>query len=67
MEITEESLMVLSRRRRGRPTVEAKKVPVTTWVPPAYYDRLTKMAHARGEHLSAFLCVHVEKIVKGMK
>jgi hypothetical protein len=36
--------------------VSERKVPVTTFVPPAYYDRITKMAAAQGEHVSVLLC-----------
>jgi hypothetical protein len=44
------------RRKRGRPRVSERKVPVTTFVPPAYYDRITKIAAAQGEHVSVLLC-----------
>lgn len=43
-------------RRRGRPRVAERKVPVTAFVPPAYYDRITKMAAAQGEHVSVLVC-----------
>jgi hypothetical protein len=44
-EPSDPSLVVFSgQRRRGRPRVADPKVSVTTWVPPAYLDRLSKLA-----------------------
>jgi hypothetical protein len=55
-EITEQSLLIVGPRQRGRPRVAERKVKLTTNVPPAYYDRIQKLAEAQGEHLSVFTC-----------
>jgi hypothetical protein len=55
-EITPESLLVVGGARRGRPPVKERKVTLTTNVPPAYYDRIQKLAEAQGEHVSVFTC-----------
>lgn len=61
-DITEASLMVVGApNRRGRPRVAERKVPVTTYLPPAYYDRITRAANARGEHVSEMLCTILVK------
>lgn len=56
-EVTADSLLIVSPRNRGgRPKVSERKVPLTVNVPPAYFDRIQKLAQAEGEHLSVFTC-----------
>jgi hypothetical protein len=56
-EITPESLLIVGgTRARGRPRVAERKIALTTNVPPAYYDRIQKLAEASGEHVSVFTC-----------
>jgi hypothetical protein len=43
-------------RRRGRPRAEARKGPLTTWVPLTYHDRLAQLAIKHGVSVSSVLC-----------
>lgn len=64
-EITPESFRIVGgQRARGRPRVAERKVPLTTNVPPAYYDRIVQLAEAQGEHLSVFACKLLEDALR---
>lgn len=54
--MSEPDIGSITPRRRGRPRVPQRKVPLTTNVPPEYFDRIQQLAKAQGVHLSAFTC-----------
>lgn len=47
LEITEDSLVVVTKRGRGRPPSDRSCASVSTWMPEEYHDRLIKMANER--------------------
>lgn len=55
-EVTSDSLMIAGARRRGRPPVAEKRKPVTALVPPAYLDRLDRLALKHGVSVSRVVC-----------
>jgi hypothetical protein len=40
---------------RGRPKVEDPTTPITAWISTSEYDRLVRLANARGESLSGLV------------
>jgi hypothetical protein len=40
---------------RGRPKAEAPSTSITAWIPTSEYDRLVRLANARGESLSGLV------------
>ena len=63
-EITPDSLMVVGPRRPGRPRVAEPLKPVTAWVPPAYLDRLDKLARKHDVSVSKLVCRVIEEALK---
>lgn len=51
-QITEDSVLVVGGRKRGRPPVDDPLTPLTVRVPTAYYDRIHRMATDRRVSIS---------------
>jgi hypothetical protein len=69
--ITRDSMYVLDAtagrapKRGGRPKVEAPRVPVSSRVTPAEYDRLAQAARARGVSVAAFVRATLRAALRG--
>lgn len=55
-EVSADSLMIAGPRKRGRPPVAEPLQPVTTWVPPAYLERLDRLARKHDVSVSKLVC-----------
>jgi predicted HicB family RNase H-like nuclease len=53
--MSEPEMIILDRRRRGRPRAEVKGSKLSTWVPVSEHDRLIKEAKARDVSLSEWV------------
>lgn len=63
-DVSANSLIVASPRRRGRPKVDEPLKPVTTWVPPAYLDRLDALALKHDVSVSKFVRRAIEDALR---
>jgi len=59
--MSDTDLLILGSRRRGRPPVAEPLKPVTTWVPPAYLERLDRLALKHGVPVSRVICKLIEQ------
>lgn len=53
--VTISSLMILDRRKRGRPRADEPRSTVSTWLPASDHDLIVKMANQREMSISEFV------------
>lgn len=53
--VTISSLMIVDRRKRGRPRAEEPRSTISTWLPASDHDQIVKMANQREMSVSEFV------------